>query len=188
MVKYISFLLMFYSFGLCGMMLAQQQPSKSLEDSKRPVDDLNQAILKLKGLEYEISYNMPSGFEQNGRMIIDNSPDYPIVIEVSKRDSLHILVLTKLIFVDTVRPAIKPYREKIFDVITLTFGDEELRFADTYCQCNGQEDGSIIALVRDTGEEYLENIIRAWRINRKLNKFEEISPIGIRCLNTGYGC
>jgi hypothetical protein len=168
------------------MTQAQQWSNKSLEDSTRYIDDFNLAIAKMKGLTYDFEYHIPPGFNQDGRMIIYNSQGYPIVISNFTKDSLHILVLVKTLFYDSTKNC---FTEKIFDVITLTYKDEHIRFADTYCECNNKQDSTIIALVRDYEQEYIEgeDILRAWQINRESNLFKEISSIGIRCENMAYG-
>lgn len=55
------------------------------------------------------------------------------------------------------------------------------------CECNGNPDPEIFAIVRYTDTEYLTQIRHAWRANRTSRQIEPISTEGIRCYNPGWG-
>ena len=80
MTRHFAFLITFSTFGIYGIILAQQESPKLLEDTTRPAFIFEQAISKLKGLEYGYSYDIPSGFQNNGTIVLQNPSDYPIVI------------------------------------------------------------------------------------------------------------
>lgn len=58
------------------------------------------------------------------------------------------------------------------------------------CLINGEPDPEILAAfdtLKNNDVEYYINPIKAWRANRKTEKFEIIDPDGITCGNEGYG-
>ncbi|HEX8494805.1 MAG TPA: hypothetical protein VF658_18325 [Pyrinomonadaceae bacterium] len=56
------------------------------------------------------------------------------------------------------------------------------------CFLAQKPDGEIAAIADEEFEaEFFTRIRRAWRANRKTEKFEEISVKGIKCRNEGYG-
>jgi hypothetical protein len=145
------------------------------------------AATRLKGLEYCILLDMPFGLRENDHWVVPNPPDYDIVVVDYKKDSLHALIVTKLVFLDTVKTSDKPPRSRIYDALAISFEQEHMLLVGQYCQCNGQNDDAIIALVRQDDSEYFEDIVRAWRVNKELMILEEIPTQGIRCENMGYG-
>jgi hypothetical protein len=49
-------------------------------------------------------------------------------------------------------------------------------------------DSEIVAIADyQSQEEFFTNVRRAWRANRNVERFEEISPRGVKCTNEGYG-
>ena len=113
--KNISILLVLFPLCFHLEMQAQQQTK-----------DFKTTINELKGFEYRNVLDVPFGLKHNGTIIIDNLPDYNIVIDDYKKDSTHVLILTKLISIDSTKPRSKPVKEKIFDVITVTFDDNKM--------------------------------------------------------------
>ena len=55
------------------------------------------------------------------------------------------------------------------------------------CYSGKQPDKEIVAIADYQDAEFLTRLHRAWRANRKTEKFEPISPKGIKCTNEGYG-
>ncbi|MBW4617351.1 MAG: hypothetical protein KME21_29860 [Desmonostoc vinosum HA7617-LM4] len=55
------------------------------------------------------------------------------------------------------------------------------------CLLKGVRDPEIVAIVKYQDSEYWRQIKKAWRSNRNLGKFEEISPRNIACENPGWG-
>jgi hypothetical protein len=59
-----------------------------------------------------------------------------------------------------------------------------------YALCfSGQKPNSEIVAIADYQPhvEFFTRVRRAWRANRSVERFEEISPRGIKCTNEGYG-
>src|ERR1700690_971179 len=180
-------LLVLLQLYLAQTIHAQSAGSKHLSDTTRLGKDFTTTINNLKGFEYRNIFQVPFGLTNDGAIVISNRPDFDIVIDIYKKDSIHVYFLIKPVSIDSTKPGSKPAIYKIFDVLILTFDESKIRIADRYCECNDQKDNSIIALARDTYTQYLDDILRAWKINKKLYSFEEISPKGISCLNMGYG-
>ncbi|WP_243385051.1 hypothetical protein [Geothrix alkalitolerans] len=59
-------------------------------------------------------------------------------------------------------------------------------FGEGMCKRNGVFDPEIICLVRPSSDEF-QPAVKAWRINRRLKRFEPISPKGVEGKNEGYG-
>jgi hypothetical protein len=77
----------------------------------------------------------------------------------------------------------------VIDAIT-----EKMPKGATSCFCyykknnlNKADQGQIIAIVRNEDVEIYKNIKKAWKINTKLKRFEEIPVKDIECVNDGYG-
>lgn len=53
-----------------------------------------------------------------------------------------------------------------------------------YCSLNGEHSQEIVAIVKRTQQEYIEEVVRAWRANPETKDFEKISNPGeINCIN-----
>jgi hypothetical protein len=79
---------------------------------------------------------------------------------------------------------------KVLDVLNLP----PLRTSDVIvgnpglqCTRNGVRDPEIVAIATYSDTNYLQQIKRAWRANRKAGKFEDISTRDIVCDNTSRG-
>ena len=168
---------------------AQQSSIKIVSDILKPEIIFKQAAIDLKGQEFDFTpINIPKGFSRDNLIIIQNPPDFPIQITDLKNDSLHILLLTKQNAPDSTNHKYQSYWEKIYDILTLIVHDENYQFFGNYCEYNGIMDRQIIILARyDEGKEYIDDALRAWRIDRNHKQFVEISPKGIRCKNMAYG-
>jgi hypothetical protein len=55
------------------------------------------------------------------------------------------------------------------------------------CLLRGVPDQEITVIAKYQDTEYLRQIKKAWRANRKSNKFEEVSTRNIACENPGWG-
>ncbi|MGH1394545.1 MAG: hypothetical protein ACRAVC_10995 [Trichormus sp.] len=55
------------------------------------------------------------------------------------------------------------------------------------CLQNRVRDPEIVAIAKYQDAEYWRQIKKAWRSNRQIGKFEEISPRNIVCQNPGWG-
>jgi len=59
-----------------------------------------------------------------------------------------------------------------------------------YALCfSGQKPDSEIVAIADYQRyaQFFTRVRRAWRANRSLERFEEMSPGGVKCTNEGYG-
>jgi len=56
----------------------------------------------------------------------------------------------------------------------------------TECRLYRRSIIEIVALVKMDNAPYFKKVIKAWKANTKTNRFEQISTIGIDCLNEGY--
>ena len=77
-------------------------------------------------------------------------------------------------------------------VLTLPrIGDDEVLVCGgvplSPCKIEGISDPEIFAIAKYEDKEFFTTIKRAWRANRQLERFEEISSNGIICSNEGYG-
>lgn len=79
--------------------------------------------------------------------------------------------------------------KKVLDVINLP--DLPADFSEQLfhlCRQNGVNDPEIVAIAKyDAKQEFLSDVVRAWRANRQQGKLEEISVEGISCENPGWG-
>ncbi len=51
------------------------------------------------------------------------------------------------------------------------------------CMINNKSDSEIIATVKNANKEKFSSVLKAWRANRKTNKFEKILSKGISCVD-----
>lgn len=72
---------------------------------------------------------------------------------------------------------------EIIDVIALSFNEDDMVMEPEYCMLDKVIDPEIFALgSRELNPKNLTIIDRAWRANRKTEKFEEISTERVECL------
>jgi hypothetical protein len=145
------------------------------------------------GLEY---IDLPSELRNFGGSVIGSSleePIYTVSWIVDARCEFQpcpvgtrsMLWLEKILDYDR---SGKPYRQ-VLDLADLPDlpGDfsEQLFFS---CRRNGEPDPEILAIAKyDPDQEFLTEILHAWRANRDAGKIESISTEGIRCENPGWG-
>jgi hypothetical protein len=117
--------------------------------------------------------------------VIRDSTGVNFLINDYQPDSLHLLVLSLHWPVDSVTG--KFGQRTILDIMALRFSERYMRLIDRWCECDGVNDESIFAVVELTETPFFEHVVRAWRVNKKLRRFQEISTKGLRCENMGYG-
>jgi len=105
---------------------------------------------------------------QFGATIIDNEKNYIVIFQTLKQPNF-----------------------KIIDLLVIE--KENNCYLQSYnCSCSEDIDHEIIGLARITKDEFTtqefhENIIKAWRLNKKLKKITPIDSSGIKCYNDGFG-
>ncbi|MDT7603173.1 MAG: hypothetical protein QOF61_1170 [Acidobacteriota bacterium] len=77
---------------------------------------------------------------------------------------------------------------EVKDVLVLPTIPRNKVLVYSFCSSGKKPDSEIVAIADyQPDEEFFTRVRRAWRANRKTEKFEEISPRSIRCTNEGYG-
>lgn len=65
--------------------------------------------------------------------------------------------------------------------------EKNTRIVMARCRMNFKNDGYIVALLKPLPwKPYFTNIIKAWRVDPKTNKFIIVSPKGIDCINDEF--
>lgn len=76
---------------------------------------------------------------------------------------------------------------KILSILDVGRVEKNTRIIMARCRVNIKNDGYIVALVKPLPwKSYFKNIIKAWRVDVKTNKFIPISVNGIDCINEEY--
>jgi hypothetical protein len=78
---------------------------------------------------------------------------------------------------------IAPASRRVLAVLDLGMVDKSSRIIMARCRLNAKKDGEIIALAKPAKGDFFKNIIKAWRVDIKTNKFISISTKGIDCIN-----
>lgn len=78
-------------------------------------------------------------------------------------------------------------RHKILDIIEIDQKDLQGKKLTEYCSTKKGWDTEIIALVKESDTEFYTKVLKAWRANRKSEKFEKVRPKKIKCDNESYG-
>ena len=80
-----------------------------------------------------------------------------------------------------------PYWE-VKDVLVLPGIRRNQVLVFSLCFSGQKPDSEIVAIADYQPEaEFFTRVRRAWRANRSVERFEEISPRGVKCTNEGYG-
>lgn len=74
----------------------------------------------------------------------------------------------------------------ILDAVKLPDGEPNILLG---CERNGSQDPEIFVIAGDDGSdsEWVTDFKQVWRANRQTEKLEELSPVGIRCVNPSWG-
>lgn len=130
--------------------------------------------------KYNHEIDWTKSIETGGALIYDhrkpNGDKY--TLEQRRYKNLTMLVFNKIVG--------EPYDLEMLDILVIPLKNSEFLSHQT-CQLNNETDQEIVALVVLEDKEFYDNILMAWRANRKTRKFEEISISGIICMNEGYG-
>jgi hypothetical protein len=166
------------SFCLLSFDNAASQPLRvALVDSA--------ALVKLVGTPYSPGTNIPfGGTSWNGWGIRDSAGCY-FSVDNYEIDSLHLLILSCYYRND--KPVCRAAPNTILDIMAISIDRSRMLLVDSWCQRNGKKDESIFAVVAITETPYFKRILRAWRINPRTTRFQEIPVRGIICENMGYG-
>ncbi len=117
--------------------------------------------------------------EQEGSMLNPTSDNYGIS-RIAKL-GYNILVFERII------PDGIKVRFKLLDTLHIGRLTQRRAVIPVLCDLNKKNDSEIVALVIMDDNEYFTKVIKAWRANKRTNRFERISTKGISCLNDGYG-
>src|SRR3990172_7343492 len=107
--------------------IAQETIVSERRDTSSWVEQFQRGFAKLKGTVNTVWSQIPFDLNQETHWEISNAPDYTIKVQDFKMDSMHALVLSKLIFLDTAKPRTKPAQVKVFDVLLISVSDSTLR-------------------------------------------------------------
>ncbi|TXH70449.1 MAG: hypothetical protein E6Q83_06145 [Thiothrix sp.] len=117
---------------------------------------------------------------------IGSWPDNTICIA----DCRHIIGILKqadqpVIYLAEFIPSSDPRRMlwKITDQLPYTNGGNNFEVTYGNCEIDGLIDPSLVAVIHYTNEEWSSNIRTAYRANPETNRFEMITPQGLRCEN-----
>jgi hypothetical protein len=149
----------------------------------QPIPKVDSASLsKLIGLEFPENLQISNVHTRHFFWNISKQPNYTVYECVV--DTLHIFFLEKRV---KSNPNPNFSILKIVSILTVVNDDPDQFIKDVSCSQNKIVDDRIIALVklptRKKPSKYFVNVIRAWRVNTDENRFDEISPKNIRCLN-----
>lgn len=79
-------------------------------------------------------------------------------------------------------------RHKILDILEMDKKDLQGKKLTEYCSTKKGCNTEIIALVDEADTEFYTKVLKAWRANRKSEKFEKVPPKKIlKCGNESYG-
>lgn len=136
------------------------------------------------GLRY-YNINLPQGLQYLGGSIVGEFQDnFTYAVSRIKKGNQEMLWFQTLSAPDSQGKV----TAQVIDVLNLPqLGKlEELGFGGL-CMLNGVPDPELIAIAKSEETEYWKQIQKAWRSNRKLGKFEEVSTRNIVCQNPGWG-
>lgn len=156
---------------------AQRAPSRKAQDKSAAGPG------KYIGLRHGPS--LPRGLKGTGGGLISDASDAEehAISEVQK-GRVKMLWLDRLTHRDDSGKA----HWEVKDVLVLPAIPRKQVLVYALCFSGENRDKEIIAVADyQPGEEYLTRVRRAWRANRKTEKFEEILTEGIRCENVDYG-
>ena len=147
------------------------------------VDSMN--LAKLKGLEFSANLLTANLRARHFIWKISKQPDYSVYEFVV--DTLHIFFLNKCI-----KPDQNPSASiiKIVDILTVVNDNPNQIIEAVFCSHDNVVDDRIFALVNFPSTKgpfkYFAKVARAWHVNTNENRFNEISPKNIKCLNKYY--
>ena len=156
---------------------AQRAPSRKAQDN--PAVDSGKYV----GLRHGPS--LPRGLKGTGGGLISDASDaVEYAVSEVQKGRVKMLWFDRLTHRDDSGKA----HWEVKDVLVLPAIPRKQVLVYALCFSGQNRDKEIIAVADyQPGEEYLTRVRRAWRANRKTEKFEEILTEGIRCENVDYG-
>lgn len=135
----------------------------------------------------QIGESLPTGHTSKSHFLIPSKSgvDIPMdfgIREVS-RGKLRMLWLERV----TQRDVRGVPRWKVIDVLTLPRIGRNQVLAHSLCFIGGEYEPEVLAIFDYEDKEYFTRARRAWRANRRGEKFVEIPANKLRCENEGWG-
>ena len=119
------------------------------------------------------------GFQFNeGSMISPLKDPHRIVANVYKKGS------TVIVLVSLLKDSVKKLYQ-ILDVLEIKNVQKGWEVRTALCRQDQQDDAEIVALAKQSKEDFLTGIQKAWRFNRQKRYFESLAVRGIDCFNEG---
>jgi hypothetical protein len=129
-------------------------------------------------LENEIVFEEYVIKQGGGYLLQRDNFDAQFGINFYSSDEKHFLLFSKF----------SNSRHKILDIIEINKKDFQGKKITEYCSTKKGWSTEIIALVNNTNTEFYTKILKAWRANRKSEKFEKVRPKKIiNCGNESFG-
>lgn len=82
---------------------------------------------------------------------------------------------------------VEPRSSKILAVLDIGKLQKNTQVIMAKCRVNARADGYIVAVVKPTSGKYFKQVIQAWRMDMKSNRFVSIPTKGLDCINEEYG-
>ena len=121
------------------------------------------------------------GYKQLEGILIQPIETHYALAEIAKGKHT-IILFDKVLAV----PNSKKVQYQILDTVTVGEIGSGKIIMMTSCRINKKDDCEIIGLVKNAGKETYYSLLKAWRANRKTNKFEKIPVKGISCVDLNF--
>jgi len=144
------------------------------------------AIIAVQGdvrLQITLEQLLKSGFTDMGGCLIGGVKSPQFGFERFSRNRETVIQFQ----IEDQRDSRKILSWKCLDSIKVKLASKDVVvFGDGCCFIDGRMDPEIVCIAIDGSSEYLR-VRRAWRANRKTQRFEPIPTKGVKCINEGYG-
>lgn len=172
------------------LLIATANFARSVEAQSLPPEPNLQRSLQTKqsnrnyiGLRYR---TVPKGVTDLGGWVIGNDRvnGREYVVANVKKGAQQMLWLGIILSLDTQgRPTYQ-----VVDVLNLpTLGKSVQLTHGGQCERNGGVDPELVTIAREEDTAQLRQILRAWKANRRRERFEVVSVRNIVCSNRGFG-
>lgn len=106
------------------------------------------------------------------------------VYHLKAENNQHVLVSSK--FEDDYTRA-NDYHLRVIDIEDINaFREEYFTLKLKGCSINGKADNSLFALVVGENKQYLSNVLKVWKVDRKTGIISSHPTTGVKCLNDNY--
>lgn len=158
--------LLYFLLCFTYLSIVQAQP-----DSKNPITAIGKTFKKIAEIDVLKNYK-----EEDGVLITESKEQKNIFYKIS--DGSRTLVLfTKY----------SPQGNKIMAILDIGKIEKNMRVLLRECRVNSKKDGFVVALVNvKPWKAYFANVIKAWRVDPKINTFITVPVKGIDCLNEEF--